>query len=91
MTNAQQKPVAPPARVAYLTLEGWALGILIENHAVAECSEHGHRRDKSDPDAWNNAREEAWRNPFPGKTPEACLAALDQVMHSIGDTCPDCD
>jgi hypothetical protein len=29
-------------------------------------------------------------DPFPGKSPEACLAALDGVMRSIGDTCPDC-
>ena len=51
----------------------------------------GHRRDGADPDAWNRAREEAWRNPFPGVTPEACIAAMDEVMRSIGDTCPDCD
>jgi hypothetical protein len=88
--NAQQKAPAPQARSAYRTFEGWALGILIENHAVTECSEHGHRRDRADPEAWNHAREEAWRNPFPGKSPEACLAALDEVMRSIGDTCPEC-
>jgi hypothetical protein len=91
MTKAQPKPDATTPREAYHTLEGWALGTLIENHAVAECSEHGHRRDKTDPDAWNHAREEACRNPFPGKTPETCLAALDQVMESIGDSCPNCD
>ena len=39
--------------------------------------------DRSDPDAWNRAREEAWRNPFPGATPEACIAALrrDHAIH----------
>ena len=80
-----------PARPAYRTLQGWALGTLIEQGAVVECEHHGHRCDRADPDAWNRAREEAWRNPFPGVTPEACIAALDEVMRSIGDTCPDCD
>ena len=73
-------------RPAYPTLEGWALGVLIEQHAVAECEHHGHRRSHSDPDAWNRAREEAWRNPFSG----ACVAAMEDIMRSIGDTCPEC-
>ena len=79
------------SRPAYRSLEGWALGILIENHAVCECADHGHRKDRADPEAWIHARGEAWRNPFPGASPEACLAALENVMRSIGDTCPDCD
>jgi hypothetical protein len=87
---AHRKPTGQVSRPAYRTLEGWALGVLIEQHAVTECEHHGHRRDRADPDAWNRAREEAWRNPFPGVTPEACTAALDDVMRSIGDTCPDC-
>jgi hypothetical protein len=77
-------------RPAYRTLEGWALGVLIEQQAVTECEQHGHRRDRADPDAWNRAREEAWRNPFPGATPEACITALEEIMRSIGDSCPDC-
>jgi hypothetical protein len=90
-SHAKRKALPHTARPAYRTLEGWALGILIENHAVTECSDHGHRKDKADPEAWNHAREEAWRNPFPGNSPEACLAAVEDVMRSIGDTCPDCD
>ena len=50
--------------------------MLIEQQAVTECEHHGHRRDRSDPDAWNRAREEAWRNPFPGVTPEACIPQI---------------
>jgi len=84
------KIISSTKRPAYRTLHGWALGILIEHNAVTECEHHGHRRDRSDPDAWNRAREEAWRNPFPGATPEACFAALEEVMRSIGDSCPDC-
>jgi hypothetical protein len=90
-TVVQRKPTSPPTRHPYRTVQGWALGTLIDQGAVSECDHHGHRKDRSDPDAWNRAREEAWRHPFPGATPEACLAALDEVMGSIGETCPDCD
>src|SRR5438105_408046 len=88
--SVQRKLPLQAARPAYRTLQGWALGILIEQGAVEECEYHGHRRDRSDPDAWNGAREEAWRNPFSGTTAEACIAAIDEVMRSVGDTCPDC-
>jgi hypothetical protein len=87
---SQRKTAQPTSRTAYRSLEGWALGVLIEQQAVTECDHHGHRRDRSDPEAWNRAREEAWRNPFPGATPEACIAAMDEIMRSIGDSCPDC-
>ena len=89
-SKSQLKLSDAPRRPAYRTLEGWALGVLIEQQAVTECEHHGHRRDRSDPDAWNRAREEAWRNPFPGATPEACITALEEIMRSIGDSCPDC-
>jgi hypothetical protein len=79
-----------PHRPAYRSLEGWALGVLIEQGAVVECEYHGHRRDRGDPDAWTRAREEAWRNPFPGATPKTCQLAIECALSSIGDTCPDC-
>lgn len=88
-SNAQRKR-QQPVRERYRTLEGWALGTLIENHAVGECIDHGYCLDKADPDAWNHAREEAWRNPFPGKSREECLVALEEIMRSIGDSCPEC-
>jgi hypothetical protein len=87
--NPQRKLPLQAAHPAYRTVQGWALGTLIEQGAVVECDLHGHRRDR-DPDAWNRAREEAWRNPFRGATPETCLAAIEGVMCGIGDTCPDC-
>jgi hypothetical protein len=77
-------------RPSYRTLQGWALGTLIENGAIAECEHHGHRRDRGDPDAWNRARAAAWNSPFTGATPEACIRALEETMHGIGDSCPDC-
>lgn len=90
MRTTALRKVPLSTRPAYRTLEGWALGILIEQHAVAECGHHGHRKDRSDPDAWNRAREEARQNPFTGSTPEAGIAAMEDVMASVGDSCPDC-
>ncbi|TAI63663.1 hypothetical protein [Bradyrhizobium sp. Leo170] len=90
MSSPQRKLPLQSTRPAYQTLQGWALGTLIEQGAVVECAHHGHRVDRGDPDAWNRAREEAWRNPFPGSAPEACIEALEKTMRGIGDTCPDC-
>jgi hypothetical protein len=90
-TVLKQKSHSPSARPPYRTVQGWALGTLIDQGAVSECDHHGHRKDRSDPDARNRAREEVWRHPFPGATPGVCLSALDEVMGSIGETCPDCD
>jgi hypothetical protein len=89
-SSPQAKLPRQPTRPRYRTVQGWARGVPIEQGAVTECEHHGHRRDRADPDALNRAREEAWRNPFPGATPEACIAALDEAMRGIGDTCPDC-
>ena len=90
-SNVQRKPQQAPFRRAYRSLSGWALGTLIEHGAVQECEHHGHRRDRSDPDAWNHARDAAMHAPFPGTTPEQSVAALDEIMCSIGENCPDCD
>jgi hypothetical protein len=88
-SNVKRKPPQAP-RPTYRTLHGWALGTLIEQHAISECADHGHRRDKADPEAWNHAREEAWANPFPGASPEECITAMDEIMRSVGDSCPEC-
>lgn len=87
----QRKLPLQSTRPAYRTLQGWALGTLIEQGAVRECEQHGHYLDRADPDALSRTREEAWRNPFPGVTPDACIAALEDVMRWIGATCPDCE
>ncbi|BBC01056.1 hypothetical protein ABIF38_007407 [Bradyrhizobium japonicum] len=89
-TNAQRRLPLQASRPAYRSLEGWALGMLIEHHAVKECEHHGHALDRSDPDARNRAREAAWSQPFSGATPEECRAAIDEVLRGIGDSCPDC-
>src|SRR5467141_1220722 len=79
-----------PLREPYRTLQGWAIGLLLETHAIKECEEHGHMQDRTDPDAWKRAREIASKYPFRGSTPAEAVLALDDVMQSIGDTCPEC-
>jgi hypothetical protein len=89
-TARKISPASSTSRPAYRTLHGWALGTLVEEGAVGECDHHGHRRDRADPDAWNRARMAAWNNPFQGSTPEACIQAMEDVLGSVGDTCPEC-
>ena len=89
-SNAQRRRPLQASRPAYRSLKGWALGTLIEHHVVRECEHHGHAIDRADPDARTRAREAAWNNPYPGSSPEQCLTALDEVLRSAGDTCPDC-
>jgi hypothetical protein len=81
-----QAPTVP----AYRTLRGWALGVLLEAHATRECDQHGHMKDRADPHALEHAHEIARQLPFPGTSPDHAIAAIDDVMQSIGDTCPDC-
>jgi hypothetical protein len=84
-----QRNSAPP-RPAYRTLRGWALGVLLEAHAIRECDQHGHMKDRADPHALEHAHQIARHEPFPGTSPDHAVAAIDDVMQSIGDTCPDC-
>jgi hypothetical protein len=66
------------------------LAVLLEAHAIRECYEHGHMKDRTDPHALEHAREIARQEPFRGTSSEQSLAAIDEVMNSIGDTCPEC-
>jgi hypothetical protein len=90
MASAQARRQKAPVRESYRTLRGWALSILLETYAIKECAEHGHMRDQTDPDAWKRARELALKYPFRRATAVKSLQAIDDVMRSIGDTCPDC-
>ena len=89
-TTAKRQEMPTERRAPYRTLHGWALGTLIEHGAVRECDDHGHRRDRSDPDARGRSFEEARQNPFPGTSVEASVAALEEVLRTVGDTCPEC-
>lgn len=55
-TNLKRSSSGGSTRQAFLTLQGWALGTLIDQGAVTECDHHGHRKDRSAPDAKHVAR-----------------------------------
>jgi hypothetical protein len=88
--HAQRVKRIPASRPAYRTIQGWALGVLLEAHAIRECDAHGHMKDRTDPHALEHARETARQDPPPGTSPDQAVAAIDDVMASIGDSCPDC-
>jgi hypothetical protein len=86
--RGQEKRQAEPARETYRTLQDWALGILLGTLAIEECEYHSQMRDLTDPDAWRRAREIASQHPFKGATAAEAVRAIEDVMASIGDTCP---
>jgi len=55
--------------------------VLQEVGAIRECEEHGWMMDRGDPDAESGA------SPSPV---EEAVAAVEDVLGSIGDTCPEC-
>jgi hypothetical protein len=71
-------------------IESWAHDLLIECYAIRACPDHGHMRDTTDPGALRKAREAARSEPFPGATANKSVAAIDEAMRWIGDTCPGC-
>ncbi len=77
-------------RPALRTIEGWARSVLLEAGAIRECEEHGWAKDRADPHARERALLTARQNAPPGVSPQEAVAAIDDVLGSIGDTCPEC-
>lgn len=75
---------------AIRTLRGWAISVLQEAGAIRECEEHGWMQDRADPHARERAFAEARREPPAGVSPDEALAAIVDVLASIGDTCSEC-
>jgi hypothetical protein len=74
---------------AFRTIEGWARVILLEAGAIHECEEHGWA-DRADPHAREHALLVARQDPPPGVLPDEAVAAVRDVLETIGDTCPEC-
>jgi len=72
------------------TLRGWAISVLQEAGAIRECEAHGWMQDRADPHARERAFEIARRDPPDGVSPDEAVAAVADVLDSIGDTCPEC-
>ena len=91
MSIPQRKTNPPAGRPAYRTLEGWALGVLMEQHAVTECEHHGHRKDRIGPGCLEPGARGSLAEPV-SRAPRRRLVSrlLEDVMRSIGDSCPDC-
>jgi hypothetical protein len=47
--------------------------------------------DRGDPDARERAISVAREDPPFGASPEEAVAAIENVLGSIGDTCPECE
>ena len=77
-------------RPAFRTIEGWARLVLLEAAAILECEEHGWMRDRADPCARERALDIARGSPPFGVSPDEAAAAVEDVLGSIGDTCPEC-
>jgi hypothetical protein len=77
-------------RPAFRTLEGWATSVLLEVGAIRECEEHGWMKDRTDPHARQRAVEIAHEEPPPGVSQDQAVAAVENVLGSMGDTCPEC-
>jgi hypothetical protein len=77
-------------RPAFRTIEGWVRLVLLDAGAIRECEEHGWMRDRSDPHARERALLVAREDPPPGVSQDEAAAAVEDVLGSIGDTCPEC-
>jgi hypothetical protein len=82
--------VTTKPRQAIRSVEGWAIGVLLEAGAIRECEEHGWMRDRADPHAREHAFDTARHYPPPGVSPQAAAVVIAEVLDSIGDTCPEC-
>jgi hypothetical protein len=77
-------------RPTFRTIEGWARSVLIEAGAIHECEEHGWAKDRADPHARDRALLVARQYPPDGVSPDQAVAAVLDVLDTIGDTCPEC-
>jgi hypothetical protein len=71
-------------------LRGWAISVLHEAGAIRECEEHGWMQDRTDPHARERAFDIARQETPDGLAVADAIAEINDVLNSIGDTCPEC-
>ena len=77
-------------RSAIRSLRGWAISVLQEAGAIRECETHGWMQDRADPHARDRAFDIAHRHPPQGLSRAKAIAEIEDVLNSVGDTCPEC-
>jgi hypothetical protein len=77
-------------RPDFRTVDRWSINLLWEAGAIHECDQHGWAKDRTDPHAREQALRVAREEPLAGLSPEEAVAAVYEVLESIGDTCPEC-
>ena len=77
-------------RPAIRTLRGWAISVLQEAGAIRECDIHGWMQDRADPHARERAFDIARQDPPDGFSVAMAIAEIEDVLNSVGDTCPEC-
>ena len=77
-------------RAPIRTRQGWAISVLLDAHAIRECEEHGWMIDRADPHARERAIAVAREDPPSDLPPDQAVAAVQDVLDSIGETCPEC-
>src|SRR5437660_2749601 len=77
-------------RPAIRTLRGWAISVLQEAGAIRECETHGWMQDRADPHARERAFDIARQDAPDGLSQAEAVAEIEDVLASIGDTCPEC-
>ena len=77
-------------RSAIRTLRGWAISVLREAGAIHECDTHGWMQDRAYPHARERAFDIARHDPPQGLSQGDAVAEIEDVLTSIGDTCPEC-
>ena len=78
------------SRAAIRTLRGWAISVLLDAGAIRECEEHSWMMDCADPDSRDRALTIARQDLSFVLSADEAVAAIDDVLSSIGDTCPEC-
>jgi hypothetical protein len=77
-------------RPDFRTVDRWAIELLREAGAIHKCDQHGWAKDGTDPHARAEALRIAREEPLAGLSPEQAVAAVREVLASVGDTCPEC-
>lgn len=77
-------------RPDFRTVDRWAIGLLLEAGAIHKCDEHGWAKDRTDPHAREEALRTAREEPLAGLSSDEAVAAVREVLDSVGDTCPEC-